>query len=257
MNYSFERDFQQIGLSEKESKVYIASLILGPSPVQIIAAKAGVNRATTYVMIESLIERGLMGSVKRGKKTFFLAERPDHISHLIDEEKKQIQKKKELLDALLPKLSLIIDATDERPKIEMFEGLKGLREIHEDLVKHGKSIGSIDNIAAVDDARELVLYDEIENHWEQLASHKIKVRAIITKTGPEKVPEKYKSMWEERIVPKDNFPFHGEIVIYGNRIAGLAYKGKIIGVIIDSHEIAQTLRALFQLAWDGAAKYQK
>jgi len=256
MNYSFEKDFQKLGLSDKESRVYLASLSLGPSPVQIIAQKAAVNRATTYVMIESLIERGLMGQVKQGKKTLFIAEPPEHLKHLIDKELVRVEEKRRLLDSILPQLGSIIDSTHEKPKVEMFVGLNGLREIHEDILEHGWQKGTIENIASVDDARELVLFDEVARHWEKMAGKKLKVRAILTQsTSTEKVPEKLKHMWEERFVPKEKFPFHGELVIYGDKVAALAYKGKIIGTIIESHEIAQTLRCLFQLAWDGSAKY--
>ena len=54
------QELGHLGLSEKEAAVYLASLELGPAPVQDISHKAKVNRATTYVMIESLMGRGLI-----------------------------------------------------------------------------------------------------------------------------------------------------------------------------------------------------
>ncbi len=256
MRASFEQDFQKLGLSDKEAKVYWASLELGPSPVQVISRKAGVNRATTYVMIESLTDRGLIGSVKKGKKTLFVAEHPEQLSRIVDVELNKAHQKKQLLDGLLPKLATILDAASEKPRIEMFEGLDGLRTVHEDLIAHGKKFGSIENIAAVDDARDLVLFDDISKHWEEIAKQKIKVRSIITQSlSLESLPEKVKNFWEERRVSKENFPFHGELVIYGNKVAALAYRGKIVGVIIESQEIAQTVRVLFELAWIGSEKH--
>ena len=53
---------KELGFSEKESEVYLAMLELGPAAVQDIAKKAGVNRSTTYVMIESLKRRGLIST---------------------------------------------------------------------------------------------------------------------------------------------------------------------------------------------------
>ena len=49
-----KKELEHLGLSDKEAKVYLAALEMGPSPVQDISHKAHVNRATTYVMIESL-----------------------------------------------------------------------------------------------------------------------------------------------------------------------------------------------------------
>ena len=72
-----EKDIEKLGLSEKEAKVYLASLELGPSPVQVISQKSKVNRATTYVVIDSLMAMGLMSTYDEGKKTFFTSESPE------------------------------------------------------------------------------------------------------------------------------------------------------------------------------------
>ena len=56
-------------LSEKEAAVYLAALQLGWVPVQDIAKLSKVNRATTYVMIESLKKR--YDRQYRKTKTYF------------------------------------------------------------------------------------------------------------------------------------------------------------------------------------------
>jgi len=255
MSSSFENSLQKMGLSEKEAKVYLASLSLGASPVQKIAEEAKVNRATTYVMIESLTERGLMGSFEKGKKTLFVAQPPEHLQHLLNEEMARVEKKKSVLVEILPQLKEILALAGERPTVTLFEGKNGLREIHEDLIKFGKKSGSIDNFAAVDDARELVLFDEMENHWDRIAKNQIRVRVIYTQSGPaEKIPDNLKPYWQERRVSKEKFPFHGEVVVYGDKVALLSFRGEILGILIESKEISQTLKTLFDLAWTGAVE---
>ena len=49
----------KLGLSEKEAKVYVTCLEIGPASVRSIAQAAGVNRGTTYDIIRSLQQRGL------------------------------------------------------------------------------------------------------------------------------------------------------------------------------------------------------
>lgn len=258
MMSSFEQSLEKLGLSSKEARVYLASLSLGASPVQKIAEASKVNRATTYVMIESLTERGLMGSFEKGKKKMFVAQSPEHLQHILRSEIDAVEKKKTLLAELLPDLNSMMALTGEKPRVTLFEGKNGLREIHEDLVRHAKTSGAIDNIAAVDDARELVLFEEMENHWDTIANNKIHVRVIYTQTGPaEKIPEKLKPFWQERRIDKEKFPFHGEIVIYGDKVAALSFKGEILGFLIESKGVAQTLRTLFGLAWEGAKKFEK
>ena len=63
-----EQELQKIGLSEKEAKVYLAAMELGQAPVQKIAQKAKVNRATTYVILEGLQKKGVITTVDHEKK---------------------------------------------------------------------------------------------------------------------------------------------------------------------------------------------
>lgn len=72
----YEKELQNLGLSEKEAKVYTTSLELGPDTVQNIAKESGINRATTYVQIGTLKEKGLISEFEKGKKTYFVAESP-------------------------------------------------------------------------------------------------------------------------------------------------------------------------------------
>ena len=65
-----KEQLEKIGLAEKEAKVFLASLELGSSAAQKIAKKAEINRATTYVIIEKLMKKGLMSSVEKGKRLF-------------------------------------------------------------------------------------------------------------------------------------------------------------------------------------------
>lgn len=66
----------KLGLSEKEAKVYLAALELAQDSAQNIAKKAGVNRPTTYVILEKLMKLGLANTLEENKKTLFVAESP-------------------------------------------------------------------------------------------------------------------------------------------------------------------------------------
>ena len=80
-------ELQKIGLSHKEAKVYLANLELGQSSVQNIAKKASVNRATTYVILNSLIEKGLCSTFMQNKKTFYAASDPEQLETIFETQK--------------------------------------------------------------------------------------------------------------------------------------------------------------------------
>ena len=43
--------------------------------------------------------------------------------------------------------------------------------------------------------------------------------------------------------------FHGDIIIYANRVVFLTFVGKTVAVIIENQALADTTRVLFEAAW--------
>ena len=67
MDSGMVRLFEDSGLSEKESRVYLALLELGQASVSRVADAAKLKRSITYVTLESLNEKGY-ASIVGGKK---------------------------------------------------------------------------------------------------------------------------------------------------------------------------------------------
>ena len=80
---------------------------------------------------------------------------------------------------------------------------------------------------------------------------------IIYTSKSEPVLETKKGLRERRFLPKEKFPFAGSVTIYGNKVALINQKTTVSGVIIENKEIAETLRTMFNLAWEASEKYQK
>ena len=112
----YEKELQALGLSEKEAKVFLASLELGPDTVQNIAKKSGINRPTAYVQIESLKKKGLMSEVEKGKKVLNTAESPERLSSLLNALEKELDFKKIEIKRILPALQELSLGAGERPK---------------------------------------------------------------------------------------------------------------------------------------------
>lgn len=250
-----ERELQKLGLSEKEAKVYLASLEIGPSTVQVIARKAGVNRSTTYVMIELLIKKGLMSSFERGKKRFFTAESPDRFMSLLFKEEAEIKEKTKSLEEILPELRAIFALAEEKPKVKFFEGHEGLKAIQEDILK--TKFDSFEEFIALDECYRILPVEK--DSLRQKVIEKVRNlshRLIYTSAKGKFLPSK-ENGFERRYIPIEKFPFTTEIDIYGNKVALISCKGKITGVIIENKEISESLRTIFNLAWEAAEKYQK
>ncbi|MFH0803661.1 MAG: helix-turn-helix domain-containing protein [Candidatus Tagabacteria bacterium] len=248
---------KQLGLSGNEAKVYLASLELGEATVQEIARKAGVNRPTTYVQIESLIKMGLMSSVEKKKKRFFFAASPNLLSRLLDKKKIEIETKTRDFGKILPELISIfnIGSSKGKPRVMFFEGKEGLKTIQDDILR--SQFKSIEEFIPLDDTYK-VFPPAPRDHRHRMAEklNKIPEKVIYTsQKGPILAPKE--KFIERRFIPPEKFSFHTEMVIYGDKIALASHKNKLIGIIIDSKEIAESLKSIFNLAWEATDKYQK
>jgi len=61
---------------------------------------------------------------------------------------------------------------------------------------------------------------------------------------------------EMRIMDYQQNPFSGSMVIVANRIYIMTTKSKGLGIIIESREVADMLRVLYDIVWNIAKPYQ-
>jgi sugar-specific transcriptional regulator TrmB len=104
---------EELGLSNKEARIYVSLLTLGPSPVQRIADQSGIKRVTTYVILESLIGLGLVSQSVKGKKTYLIAEDPANLRRLLEKRERELNEQKHNFEQLLPELQGLKVASGE------------------------------------------------------------------------------------------------------------------------------------------------
>lgn len=254
-NHMLELDLQKLGLNEKEVKVYLAALELGYAPVQNIAKKAGINRATTYFIIDGLLNRGLMTQIEKDKKTYYAAEDPRGLEVIIDKKIKDAEEAKGIFKEVLPQLESIYNLSAEKPKVRYYEGLEGIQAMRAEFIEVAQK--EILGFVSLDQLLKYFPAQETELTQKRIKKG-IKSRVIYTReAGPVEKGTDQAALREARYVPKSKINLVTDVSIYGNRVSMVFLKEKMGGVIIENNELADTMRAIFELAWEGAEKYQK
>lgn len=251
-----DKILQKLGLSSKEARVYLAALELGAAPVQQIAKKATVNRPTTYVILESLMKKGLATSVERGKKVLFTAEPPEQLERLLARQQDEIEEKRQDLLKILPELEAIFNLSENRPRVKFYEGKEGIIAAGQDFLNNIEPRIIIYSFTPLDEIlRVFPEFDKI-NPKERM-ERRLPTRVIYTNfSGRLKDADSRKEMRETRFIPKDKFPFYTALSIVPNMKINLTtYKDRLLAVNIDSPEIANSLKAIWDLAWEAAEKY--
>jgi sugar-specific transcriptional regulator TrmB len=124
-----ELELKKLGLKEKEIKVYLAGLELGPNSIKNIAEKVKIPRPTVYEIVKKLEEKGLFVETKKGKKRFFVAQSPSQILRFLRIKKREIEEKEREFTRIVS----ILEAKYSREKegIRIFKGKEGKRAIIE------------------------------------------------------------------------------------------------------------------------------
>ena len=251
---AFTKELTKLGLKDKEAAVYLACLELGPATAQQISRKSKVVRATTYVELESLMQMGMVTKYKEGKKTLFSAEPPRQLNRLLEKQAEELEHKKEGLDELLPELQVLMKAAGGRPSVRYFEGKEGLRAMRQEIVMHSKTDSTIYNFTP-SDYLEAIFPDDERTYFKQRSAKGLKSKTIFTtksETLKQELLRTPTSALAERVfVDSSLFSSVSGFTIFEDRVAIGTFAGKLMGVIIESPEIATMMRQVFELAWIG------
>lgn len=260
MNEELLRQLEDLGLSEKEAKVYVASLMLGPATVQQISTQADIKRVTTYVILESLAGLGLVSQTSHGKKTYFTAEDPSSLKRLLDKKQKELEEQRKNFDGLLPDLTSLQNIPAESPSVKFYDGAEAIRAITATFLDQYKSEKDKTTYSFTNLDQLYTFFPEFReraNNPERLSAG-FNSRYIYTSAqGPILTESDSKTNRESRFVDPQSYPLNGDMTIIGSHVLILSLsKSRPIAVSLDSQDIADGFRAIFELVWDAASGRQ-
>jgi sugar-specific transcriptional regulator TrmB len=252
-NLGLKKSLEFIGFSEKEVLVYLALLGLGKGTVTEISRKAGINRPTGYHVLSSLSIKGVVKVSGKEPKQEYIAESPDEIEKLLAKKIKTDQAFLDEAKKIIPELKSMHNVVD-RPKVFFYEGKEGIEKVYEDTLTSHETIrayASVDNMHAG-------LPGYFPEYYKRRAGKGIAIRAIVpnSEIGKERKNSDEKEMRETALVPLKDFEFIPEINIYDNKVMIASWREKL-GIIIESTEIADAMKKIYELAWAEAKRLDK
>lgn len=124
-----ELELRKLGLTEKEARIYLAGLELGPSSVQSIAQKTGLTRPTTYEIIKKLAAKKLLVETGKKGKRAFAVQPPENILGLLRTQKREIDEKEREFIRIISTLEA--KRSKGKEGIKVFKGEEGLKALAE------------------------------------------------------------------------------------------------------------------------------
>jgi len=242
------------GLTQGESKVYLALLDIGISSIGPVIKKSGVARSFAYNIIDKLIEKGLVSYILKNKNKFYQAAEPSRIIDYLEEEKQKIDQGKEEIKKLLPKLNEIQKSTP-KAKVTIYEGYKGLQtafEHYEDKLKKGEEFICFGGYPTQKD----IFHNYWKRHHLKRMQQEIKSKMLLDKDTKQDIIKNrnsYKFCDTRRMHKKIKMP--AWFYIYKDTITIFLQENpdfknnQTLAIEIVNDQITQSFKALFDEFW--------
>jgi len=255
-----EKELEQLGLSDKEVKVYLAALALGPAPAGKIAKQAGIKRPNTYVVLEHLIILGLVSEVVISKEKFFKAEGPEKLKNLTKKMRRKVIAAELKLEELLPELKVIQKRLIEPPKIVFYQGTLGVKNILEDLSASREPsyiFGASEEIIKTLGSTKLSELMEETDRLRELAGRPMSY--YVTDKGVTDIKHfktEKTAAHEIKFLPQTVKP-RSAIMLYENKLAVINVSEPIFAAVIESTEVVELVKMMYQLIWKSLSQEKK
>ena len=227
---------KQAGLTENESKVYLALIDLGPSLAGQISRKSGMHRRTVYDTTEMLIKKGLIGYILQNNRRLFQAADPQRILDIIKE-------KQEILSPFIAGLSQKFTKTKEKEETNFYKGKEGLKTVFEDQLNTKEIL----ILGASPKAYEVLKF-YFKWYDKKRKSKKINARIIASSKKLTNI-----TLSEIRYLP-EKYSNPVSVNIYDDKTAIILWATQPLAIVIKNKEISEGYKNYFELMWRIAKK---
>ena len=243
---TIQEQLNELGLTKSEGKVYTFLLEEGLSTPPQIARGTGIARTNCYNILTKLQVDGLIEEQEKGKRKAYIASDPEALL-------RTVQKKKEIIERILPDLRALYTVQKNKPKIRFYDGFEQVKEIYLQATETDAllALGSTKHLTDKDP-------DFFLTFERALKDKNVFVQDLITepseKIGVEQTKQILKGMYDFQLLPKKYSDFPTDILVWNDNIALITLTEPIFGTVITNKLLAQTFRFMFEMIRAGVKK---
>jgi len=237
-------------LREIEIDLYERLFFGGPMGATELALKANLSRTSIYDLLGNLIEAGIIFETMKGGKKLFSIQRPQKLELLLNEQKQRILEAEKELDEVKRQYNSSSRIT--KPRLQLYEGRAELQQMMRDLLM----CNNVTVLAIWPQEKMLsVLTPSFMSEFHRKRVERgIKIK-VIWLAGEELLARQYNFLMagpsflrEMRVAPKQ-FDFTIGYSIYGDMVRFISSAKENFGFLVESKELAKSMRSQFELIW--------
>ncbi|MEK6889383.1 MAG: helix-turn-helix domain-containing protein [Nanoarchaeota archaeon] len=248
----FEALLREIGLTNYESKIYLALLDIGKSTSGEILKKAEIRTGKIYEILESLKNKGFVSEIIENNIKKFSPTDPNRIDIYLKKKKEIISNYEKSLKNFLPSIMEKINKDKNPIKIEIFTGDEGYKTASYKEINRYKKGSKLYVLGVLPEEKysKIAHSHYMENVQPRRLLKKVEVKKIFTEEA------KGETKYIEKGTQVRYIPYNSPITI--NIIDDLTileiFSIEIIMISIESKEIAESFIDQFNLLWKIAKK---
>lgn len=235
-----ETILQELGFTQSEAKVYLTLLKLGPVKVGQIIEKSGLQSSTIHNTLHSLIDKGFVRYVLRGKIKIYQSVEPNLILQ-------EFKEKEQKFEEIVPKLESMQQLTKEKPQAEIYEGASGIMTMLNELIEDSKPNDNYYFFAVDVSGLNKDIQKFFERYDRKREEKKLIVRGLAKK--------ELKTLFAKRRYLKTkyvDFPIPSNISICNDKMVLIIWGEKPIGMLVKSKQLIQSQINFFNELWKTA-----
>ncbi len=240
------RELENFGLTEKEARVYLASLELGTATVQEISQKSNVNRATTYIQVESLLKQGLLSTVDKDKKSLFMAEKPEKLITILEDRRQELEFKEEKIRKLIPDFEALYNVVEDKPRVRFFQGFTGTQSWRADIFKQApKQMNVI--LPLIENFDKMVSETDF---LEKLFSRIEEIRFLVP-AEKKQIMKKWPASQNFKMKYHKIKGFKSELIVYSGKVfISKPIYGKSMSILLEESNFYESFLAMYNHFWE-------
>lgn len=239
-----------LGCDDKQIRLFVAYYIHGTAPLSEVVTQARLPRATGYVVAKELVDKGLLIEDHKAYGKSFTAIPPEALAQMVAAKQRSIGRQHIAISENIGELQTLYSANEVQPKVKTYQGANGLLTVWRDILTAQSNL-----LLWTDQSAEENIFTPLQHQQfikERVArSIYIRVLAVANHSGMGLTTDDHSLLRETRLLPTE-ISFSAETYIYDNKVAILDYNQDIMGVLIESKQIALAQRAMFESAWQSA-----
>jgi len=124
---------RKIGLTDGEIKIYSALIELGQSPIFKIMKKSGVSSSKVYLILDRLIQKGLISFIKEDNTKLYQVTNPKSVLDTVQKKKDALDDFQHEYEKLIPEINMKLSSYEEE-SAQVYKGIKGMKSAYYNLL---------------------------------------------------------------------------------------------------------------------------